>query len=233
MAYYFKEPSHTFSEYLLVPGYSSAQLMAAKDLASTYMVILKSRNVLEDVSRKTGGAYSYGKLRGMVSASSINETEVFQVTVSGTDYKDVAKIANYIADVLPEKITNIVEGSSVRVVDYATENPNPVGPNYRKYALLGAAAGLVLSMAVVILADLTDTTIKSEEYLIHAYSKLPLLAVIPGTESSSTYGKKGYYRGYYESDAKRKERKEKAAKKVHSQAQQTQKADDQQKGGSV
>ena len=25
MAYYFSEPSHTFSEYLLVPGYSSSQ----------------------------------------------------------------------------------------------------------------------------------------------------------------------------------------------------------------
>ena len=25
MAYFFKEPSHTFSEYLLVPGYSSAE----------------------------------------------------------------------------------------------------------------------------------------------------------------------------------------------------------------
>ena len=24
MAYYFSEPSHTFSEYLLVPGYSSS-----------------------------------------------------------------------------------------------------------------------------------------------------------------------------------------------------------------
>ena len=25
MAYYFSEPSHTFNEYLLVPGYSSAE----------------------------------------------------------------------------------------------------------------------------------------------------------------------------------------------------------------
>ena len=27
MAYYFSEPSHTFNEYLLVPGYSSAECM--------------------------------------------------------------------------------------------------------------------------------------------------------------------------------------------------------------
>ena len=198
------------NNYVDSPGYSSAQLTAAKDLAATYMVILESRNVLDVVSEKTGGAYSYGQLKGMVSASAVNETEVFQVWVTGTNYRDVAIIANYIADVLPEKITSIVEGSSVRVVDYAVENPNPVGPSYKKYMLLGAAVGMVLSMAFAILTDILDKTIKSEEYLIQVYGKLPLLAVIPGAESSNGYGKKGYYRysrGYYESDQKRKERK--------------------------
>ena len=29
MAFYFDEPSHTFGEYLLVPGYSSAQCIPA------------------------------------------------------------------------------------------------------------------------------------------------------------------------------------------------------------
>ncbi len=29
MAYYFETPSHTFSEYLLVPGYSSAKCIPA------------------------------------------------------------------------------------------------------------------------------------------------------------------------------------------------------------
>ena len=29
MAFYYKEPSHTFSEYLLVPGYSSAECIPA------------------------------------------------------------------------------------------------------------------------------------------------------------------------------------------------------------
>lgn len=211
------------NNYVDSPGYSSAQITAAKDLASTYMVILESRTVLDVVSKKLDGRYSYGQLKSMVSASSINETEVFQVKVTCANYKDAAIIANHIADVLPEKITAIVEGSSVRVVDYAVENPNQVAPSYQKYTLLGAAIGLVLSVVVIVLADIMDTTIKSEEYLIQAYGKYPLLAVIPGTESSSGYGKKGYYRGYYESESKRKERKERTNKDPKKR----------QKGGSV
>lgn len=219
------------NNYVDSPGYSSAQITAAKDLAATYMVILESRNVLDEVSEKTGGKYSYGQLKSMVSATAINETEVFQVQVTGTDYKDAATIANYIAEVLPAKITAIVEGSSVRVIDFAVENPNPVGPSYEKYLLLGAAAGMVLSVALVVVIDLTDTSIKSEEYLIHVYGKFPLLAVIPDSEHTGSSYKKGYYRysrGYYETEQQRQKRHQQ--RKQNNPTEKPQKKDEK-KGG--
>lgn len=219
------------NNYVDSPGYSSAQLTAAKDLAATYMVILESRNVLEEVAERTGNKYTYGQLKSMVSASAINETEVFKVQVAGGNYKDVAVIANCIADVLPAKITAIVEGSSVRVIDYAEENPNPVGPSYEKYLLLGAAIGMVLSVALVIIVDLTDTSIKSEEYLIQVYGKFPLLAVIPDSESTGSGYKKGYYRysrGYYETEQQLKQRHQQ--RKQNEEAAKPQKKDEQ-KGG--
>ena len=36
MAYFFSEPSHTFSEYLLVPGYSSAECVPANVTPVSY-----------------------------------------------------------------------------------------------------------------------------------------------------------------------------------------------------
>ena len=41
MAYYFSEPSHTFNEYLLVPGYSSAECMPANVSLRTPIVKYK------------------------------------------------------------------------------------------------------------------------------------------------------------------------------------------------
>ena len=41
MAYFFKEPSHTFSEYLLVPGYSSAECIPANVSLETPVVKYK------------------------------------------------------------------------------------------------------------------------------------------------------------------------------------------------
>ena len=41
MAFYFNEPSHTFGEYLLVPGYSSAQCIPANVSLKTPLVKFK------------------------------------------------------------------------------------------------------------------------------------------------------------------------------------------------
>ena len=218
-AWFMITPTYSASAQLYVnnnypdsPGYSSSQLLAAQDLADTYMIIMRSRNVLNAVSEETGLGYSYGQLRGMISASSVNDTEVFQVTVTCTNYQHAALIANAVADILPVKLPEVVDVASVRVVDYAVENPNPVGPSYGKYALLGAAIGGLLTAMVLVVAELMDTSINSEEYLTHVYKEYPLLAVVPGAQSVKG-GYKGYYKGYY-AEKKPKASPEKSAPKA-------------------
>ena len=200
-AWFFITPTYSASVQIYVnnnygeaEGISSAQLTAAQDLAYTYMVILESRKVLDEVAEQTDLGYTTGQIKNMISSQALNGTEVFQVTVTNTNYKHAATIANSIAEVLPDKIAAVVDGSSVRVVDYAIENPNPVGPNYERYLFLGALIGFALCAIVLVVADLMDTTIKSEDYLSRAHGNLPVLAVVPGAESA----KSGYYKGYYE-----------------------------------
>ena len=209
-AWFFVTPMYSASTQLYVNntygentlGFSSSQLSAAQDLAGTYMVILESRAVLNAVQEQTGLSYTYNKLKSMVSAAAVNETEVFQVNVTCADYKHATIIANAIADVLPEKIASVVPGSDVRVVDYAVETDRQVSPNYQRNVLLGFVAGLVLAAAFVILKELMNTTITDEDYLTQTYGEFPLLAVIPDAQNTST---SGYYKGYYEAPPKKKQ----------------------------
>ena len=48
MAFYYSEPSHTFSEYLLVPGYSSAECIPDRVSLKTPVVKYKKGEELED-----------------------------------------------------------------------------------------------------------------------------------------------------------------------------------------
>ncbi len=155
--------------------------------------------MLDVVAEKIDLGYSYNQLKSMVSAASVNDTEVFQVSVVCTNYKHAAIIANTIAEVLPEQIAAVVYGSTVSVVDYAVENPNPIGPNYSEAMTMGLLAGMLLVIAIVVIVEIQNTLIHSEEYLTLSYGEIPLLAVIPSGEDAST----SHYRGYYEAPQKK------------------------------
>ena len=90
---------------------------------------------------------------------------------------------------LTDKIADIVEGSSVRIVDYAVVPAYPVSPSVIKYTLVGFLLGGVLSVGVIILLELINDTIQSEDYLIQTY-ELPILAAVPSMESRS--GRSGH-----------------------------------------
>ena len=183
---------------------SQAELSAAQSLVDTYIVILNSRTTLNDVIKEAEVPYTYEQLSSMISAQAVNSTEVFEVVVTDANPQEAEKIANAIADVLPNKIAAIVEGSSARVVDYAVVPSQKSSPNITKLTAMGLLAGFVLSAAVIIVLELMDETIHDEDYLAQNFD-LPVLAAIPDMLNG---GKdKGYYKygsyGAYEQEAEK------------------------------
>ncbi len=189
------------------PGYSSSQLDAANKLADTYIVILRSRAVLKELKAYTRLHYEVSQLRGMLSAAPVDETEIFQVTVNCTNAEHARVIANAVAEVLPGMSPGIVPGSTMTVVDYAEDQAIRVGPAHKKHIMIGAVIGAFLAAVILVILELLDTTIHTEEYLDAAYQDVPLLAVLPGTASAKGSSYKGYYRGYYAAEKKTAENK--------------------------
>ena len=171
---------------------SNADLSAAQKLVDTYVVILKSRRVLNEVIAESGTSYTYEQLSKKISAASVNNTEVFRITVTTSSPQESEKIANIIARVLPDKISDIVLGSDVKVVDYAIIPSERSTPSYSKNTAIGAMAGLVLACAAIIIGYLLDDSIQSEDYLTTTYPDIPLLAVIPDLVDSKGSGYRYY-----------------------------------------
>ena len=172
---------------------SSSEITAAQSLVKTYGVLLENKTTLEAVIEKSGVNYTWQELDEMVTASSVKDTEVLKVTVVCEDPYDAAKIANCIAEVLPVRISEIIEGSSMNVVDSAAVNLNKVGPSITKYTAVGGIIGLLLSIIVIIIMAIADDTIHDEEYLLNNYD-YPILAKVPDLYSQDS---KGY--SYYKS----------------------------------
>lgn len=202
-AYFLIVPSYTASALIYVNnsvslgntkvGISNGDLVASSGLIDTYGVILKSRNTLEEVIRLGGLPYTYEQLKPMISSGAVNNTSVFQISVTNHQPDMAAHITNTLADVLSERIVKIVEGSSVEIVDYAVPPSHRSAPSFTKYTMIGALLGLVISTAIVTLRFLMDSTIREEEYLLENYKDIPILTVIPNLEEDSS---SGYHYGY-------------------------------------
>jgi capsular polysaccharide biosynthesis protein len=173
---------------------SGSEISAAKTLVDTYSVILKTRTTLEDVIEIDDLDYTYEELYSMVSSEAVNDTEIFQITVTSSSPTEAEKIANTLADILPEKISGIVAGSDVRVVDYAVVPASRISPSYTGNTAKGALLGIVLAAAYIVLRYLLDEKIHSEDYLTHTYPDIPLLAVVPDmSEKKGKTSGDGYY----------------------------------------
>lgn len=174
---------------------STGELNAASSLVDTYVAILESRANMELVLAESGAPYTYEQLRNMVSAKAVNSTGLFTVTVRSTSPEEARTLANVIADILPDKISDIVQNSSVVVVDYAVTPRTRVTPSYFKYAAIGMLMGVLLVSAIVVILELLDDVIHDEDFLVKTY-QAPLLGTIPNLNVKSKkygYAKYGDY----------------------------------------
>jgi capsular polysaccharide biosynthesis protein len=191
---------------------SASELSAAKTLVDTYGVILKSRTTLEEVIQVDNLEYTYEQLYSMISTSAVNSTDIFTVTVTSSSPAEAEYIANTIADLLPGKIADVVEGSDVRIVDYAVVPSSRTSPSYTRNTAIGGLLGLMLAAVFVLLQYLLDENIRTEDYLTQTYPNIPLLAVVPDMTEGKGKDRGGYY-GYGQSSSSRSGTASKSASK--------------------
>lgn len=169
---------------------TSGEITAAKSLLDTYVVIMESPSTLKSVIDNAGLDLSQKDLKKMISASDVDATEIFKITVTSSDPAQAKLIADTIVEVLPDRIASIVDGSSVRVVDYASLPTTKSAPSISKYTVIGLVIGLIIGCAIVTLAYMMDNTVHTEDYLSETFG-MPILAVVPNAADKT----KGY--NYY------------------------------------
>jgi capsular polysaccharide biosynthesis protein len=174
---------------------SSSQITGARSLVDTYIVMLQNRTTLNKVIEKADVDYDFEDLEDMIKAESVNGTEIIRITVTSPDPYEAAQIASAIAIVLPARISEIIKGSSMEVVDSAAVNLKKVAPSITGYTVVGMLVGAIISVLALIVIDMRDDTIRSEEYILQNYD-YPILAKIPDLTNvdSKSYGY--YYKSH-------------------------------------
>lgn len=170
---------------------SSSELTAAQSLVRTYGEILDSRSTLERVIEKAGVSYTWKELSEMIQYAPSNDTEIMRVTVTCENPYEASEIANTIAEILPVRISEIIDGASMEVVDSAVPDIEKVAPSVTSYTVIGLVLGILVSIIVLVIIALMDDTIHDEEYVLRNYD-YPILGKVPNLLNA---GNKSY--GYY------------------------------------
>lgn len=175
---------------------SSSEITAAQNLVKTYSEILNNRTTLERVIDKTESSYTYKELSKMIVAAPANGTEIMRVTVTTENPYEAARIANCIAEILPVRVSEIIDGASMEVVDSAVPELQKVAPSITTYTAIGLVLGVLLAVGVLVVFALMDDTIHDEDYILQNYD-CPILAKVPNLLNSG--GKRYHYNYYYQS----------------------------------
>jgi len=187
---------------------SSGDISASSSLIDTYCVILKSRTTLEQAIKEAHLQLTYEQLAPKVKGSAEGKTPVFKITVTDADPEMAANICNTIVEIMIDAnsgISGIVEGSSVRVIDYAVVARKASSPSYTKNTAIGMLLGFVVAAGIIILFSLMDTTVREEEFLLENYPNIPVLSNIPNLFEDSNGGYYGYGSSYARASEKAKQ----------------------------
>lgn len=151
---------------------------SAKNLISTYAVVIKSNTVLNDVIKKLDLDMTYNELSSMVDVSSVNSTQIMSITVTNEDAKLAGKIAETIADIAPEVIVDKVEAGSCKTVSDVEIGTDPIFPQTKTYTALAAVVGIVIVCAILVINHLLRNYIVDDED-VQKKLGLPVLGLIP------------------------------------------------------
>lgn len=156
---------------------TQSDLYASTQLVDTYAAIILSDGILEDVINDVSLDITIDELAEILEIESVNDTEVFQVSVLHSEPETAAHIVDSIADIAPERIASIVKGSSVTVINYARIPAKIAYPDYAQKTMFGLIGGIIFFTGCFIFLDMMNTCVRTS--MDFSQWKYPLLASIP------------------------------------------------------
>lgn len=207
--------AYSFSKYVIKPQYaSSAALLVrpnrdetgfdktanveyltyAQKVVDTYIVLLTNDSFLDLVAQTTKAAQNGSAIKGMIKMNSINNTEVFRVTVTAPSAQMAYALSDTITRLSKKQIQSLMEADDVKIVQKANLPIEPTSPNIISNSFIGGFFGLVLAIGIIFLIQYLDVKIRDEEDIIATYN-LPVLGAVPRfnqkAKGRNDYGKYG------------------------------------------
>ena len=149
-----------------------------KSLMSTYSVIVKSRNVVNQVKNNLNLDLNVDELSKNISVSSIDDSDIIKIKVVDTNPKRAAKIADELTNIFIKERKEKYKLGNASVLDKAQVAESPYNREVLKNNIIYIFVGIIISFTLVFILFYFDTTIKTGEE-IEDKLHLTILGTVP------------------------------------------------------
>jgi capsular polysaccharide biosynthesis protein len=171
--------AYMYAKYCITPLYSStsmlyvlskstsitslADIQLGSDLTNDYLVVVKSRPIIDKVIDNLGLNESYGSLYSRISLSNPSDSRILTITVTDTSPQRAKIIADEMAEVSAAFIAEKMDQDPPSIIQYGYDDGGKISPNIRRKTLKGAIVGAFIAIAWIVIIFLLDDTIEDRD----------------------------------------------------------------------
>ncbi|MGI6634769.1 MAG: YveK family protein [Christensenellales bacterium] len=183
-----------FTRYYVTPVYRSTgsiYVVSPKDsvvnltdfqignyLASDYVKVVYTWEVLQQTRQNLKLDYSYEELRNMVSVTNPANTRILEISIVSTIPEETALIANELMNVVSDYVVNVMETEKPNILSEARIPAQRFSPSFTQNTMKGAFMGGFFSVLILFVIFILDDKVKTSDDALK-YAGLYTLAIIP------------------------------------------------------
>lgn len=132
----------------------------------TRTLVKKAVKAKPAVYKREGKSYSVSasELSSAVSVTTTTSSQVFTLSATAETPAKAQAIANAVAKEFKEQIPKIMEVNNVTIVAEAPKGTKSF-PKVNMITAIGVLAGLLISLLIIIIKDLSDTTVREDSFM--------------------------------------------------------------------
>ena len=158
---------------------TSSDLSASTTLSKDYVEIATSTTVIEEVIENLGLDLTTKELKSKISASTVSDTRIIEISVTDPSPEEAQRIANELAQVVQHRTSEIMNIENiVSVVDEADLPLVKSSPSTGKYTAIAFILAFLIVWLILVIVVLLDDSIKTSDD-VEKYLGVSCLAVIP------------------------------------------------------
>ena len=162
---------------------SLADLQIGTQLTQDYIVVVKSRPVVEGVINQLKLDMKYEELLAATTVENPTDTRILSITVDNEDPYLAKQIVDTYASISKKRIAELMDIAEPGIVEEGYVAEFKTSPQTTKNAIIAGFLVALLVSAIIVVRHLMDDTIKSSED-IERYLGLNTLGILPAEQDN-------------------------------------------------